>query len=61
MSQYFIEIKALVDNIARGGQKIVIEDIILYTLNGLPNQYPLFKAIIRTKLTLLSLRDLYSL
>lgn len=48
------------DNIAAAGAKIDVEDIILYTLNGLPSQYQSFKIAIRTKLTLISLEDLYN-
>lgn len=37
------------------------EDIILYTLNELQSSYNLFKTAIHTKLTLVTLEDLYAL
>ncbi|PKU86312.1 Retrovirus-related Pol polyprotein from transposon TNT 1-94 [Dendrobium catenatum] len=61
MQQYFTQIKNLVDNIVAAGSKIDNEDIILYTLNGLPTIYNPFKAAIRTSLTPISLENLYSL
>lgn len=51
MSQYLINIKTLVNNISAIGVNIDVEDIILCTLNGFPNQYNAFKIAIRTKLT----------
>lgn len=61
MVQYLTEIKILVDNIGLTGAKIDVEDIVLYTLNGLPSQYQSFKIAIRTQLNLINLKDLYSL
>lgn len=61
MSQYLTKIKkikTLVDNISLAGVKLDVEDIILYTLNELPPQYQLFKAVIYTKLTPMSLEDM---
>lgn len=49
------------DNIVAVGASIDVEDIILYTLNEIPSQYNAFKTAIRTKLTPVSLADLYSL
>lgn len=61
MSQYLSDIKSKVDLIAAAGSPIDIEDIIYYTLNGLPTSYQSFKVAIRTNLQSLSLDDLYSL
>ncbi|KAI0507419.1 hypothetical protein KFK09_013544 [Dendrobium nobile] len=61
MLQYLTNIKTLVDNIAAAGSPIDNEDILLYTLNGLPPQYQAFKTSIRTTLTPVALEDLYSL
>lgn len=61
MQQYLTQIKNLVDNIAAAGFKIDTEDVILYTLNGLPTIYNSFKTAIRTSLTPISLDILYSL
>lgn len=61
MTQYLTVIKMLVDNIAIVRAKFDIEDIILYTLFRLPPQYKSFKMAICTKLTPISLEDLYSL
>ncbi|PKU64546.1 Retrovirus-related Pol polyprotein from transposon TNT 1-94 [Dendrobium catenatum] len=61
MQQYLTQIKHIVDNIAAAGSKIDNEDIILYTLNGLPTIYNSFKTAIRTSLTPISLEDFYSL
>ncbi|KAL0904327.1 hypothetical protein M5K25_026419 [Dendrobium thyrsiflorum] len=61
MQQYLNNIKTLVDNIAAAGLKIDAEDILLYTLNGLPPSYKAFKTSIRTKVSPISLENLYSL
>ncbi|KAI0497789.1 hypothetical protein KFK09_021024 [Dendrobium nobile] len=61
MVQYLSEIKQRVDVISAAGSTIEPEDIILYTLNGLPSSYNAFKTSIRTKLHLISLDDLYAL
>ncbi|KAI0520206.1 hypothetical protein KFK09_007677 [Dendrobium nobile] len=61
MQQYLTQIKNLVDNIAAAGSTIDTEDIILYTLNGLPTIYNPFKTAIRTSLNPISLDILYSL
>ncbi|KAI0493655.1 hypothetical protein KFK09_023776 [Dendrobium nobile] len=61
MTQYLMEIKSLVDQIAAVGSVIDTEDIILYILNGLPGSYQAFKTSIRTMLTPISLDNLYPL
>ncbi|KAI0531254.1 hypothetical protein KFK09_000807 [Dendrobium nobile] len=61
MTNYLLEIKSKVDLIAAAGCQIDPEDVILYTLNGLPATYQAFKTAIRTNLQPLSLDDLYSL
>lgn len=59
--QYLTKIKVLVNNIASVGARVDIEDIILYSLNGLSSQYYSFKTMIRTHLNLINLEDFYSL
>ncbi|PKU77505.1 5'-3' exoribonuclease 2 [Dendrobium catenatum] len=61
MQQYLTQIKNLVDNIAAAGSTLDTEDIILYTLNGLPALYNPFKTAIRTSQHPISLDVLYSL
>ncbi|KAI0524985.1 hypothetical protein KFK09_004375 [Dendrobium nobile] len=61
MSQYLLAIKAIVDSIAATGSPLDPEEVIFYTLNGLPPQYQAFKTSIRTNLQPLSLDDLYTL
>lgn len=61
MTQYLSAIKAKVDEITSAGATIDIEDIILYTLNGLPSSYNAFKTVIKTNLSPISFDDLYSL
>ncbi|KAL0920813.1 hypothetical protein M5K25_009983 [Dendrobium thyrsiflorum] len=61
MTQYLQQIKSLVDNIDATGSQVDTEDIIIYTINGFPNSYQAFKTSIQTKLTPISLEDLYSL
>lgn len=59
MSQYLTEIKILVDHIL-AVKSTVHEDIIIYTLNGLPTQYQSFKTFIRSNLNPITLDDFYS-
>ncbi|KAL0929070.1 hypothetical protein M5K25_001010 [Dendrobium thyrsiflorum] len=59
--QYLTDIKAKVDALAAAGASIDPEDIILYTLNGLPATYQSFKAVIRNQLQPISLDDFYAL
>ncbi|KAI0486577.1 hypothetical protein KFK09_029348 [Dendrobium nobile] len=61
MTQYLSLVKSKVDAINAAGSSIDTEDIILYTLNGLPATYNAFKTSVRTNLQPLSLDDLYSL
>ncbi|KAI0500580.1 hypothetical protein KFK09_018794 [Dendrobium nobile] len=61
MTQYLLEVKSKVDAIAATGHVIDAEDVILYTLNGLPSSYQSFNTAIRTNLQPISLDDLYSL
>ncbi|PKU73790.1 Retrovirus-related Pol polyprotein from transposon TNT 1-94 [Dendrobium catenatum] len=61
MAQYLLSIKSLVDAIAATGSPLDPEEVIFYTLHGLPSQYQAFKTSIRTNLQPLSLDDLYTL
>ncbi|XP_020695100.2 uncharacterized protein LOC110108686 [Dendrobium catenatum] len=61
MQQYLSQIKNIVDNIAAAGTKIDPEDVVLYTLNGLPPSYNSFKTAIRTSPLPVDLNNLYSL
>ncbi|KAI0492110.1 hypothetical protein KFK09_026375 [Dendrobium nobile] len=61
MFQYLTDIKAKVDTIAASGSSIDTEDIILYTLNGLPASYQSFKVVIQNQLQPISLDDFYAL
>ncbi|KAL0928117.1 hypothetical protein M5K25_002358 [Dendrobium thyrsiflorum] len=61
MTQYLLDIKAKVDSLAAAGAPMDVEDVIHYTLNGLPSTYQAFKTAIRTNLQPLSLDDLYTL
>ncbi|PKU76837.1 Retrovirus-related Pol polyprotein from transposon TNT 1-94 [Dendrobium catenatum] len=61
MQQYLAKIKQLVDSIAASGTKLDPEDIILYTLNGLPAQYNSIKTYIRSSSLPADLDSLYSL
>ncbi|PKU72370.1 hypothetical protein MA16_Dca025573 [Dendrobium catenatum] len=61
MTQYLLEIKTVIDQIAATGSSVDAEDIIHHILNGLPQSYQSFKTAIRTMLTLLSLDQLYPL
>lgn len=47
------------DNIVIAWATIDIEDIILYILNGLKSRYNALKIVIHTKLTPISLEDMY--
>ncbi|KAL0908405.1 hypothetical protein M5K25_022899 [Dendrobium thyrsiflorum] len=61
MTDYLSTVKRLMDNIGAAGGTVDPGEIILYILNGLPTNYKAFKTSIRTKLTPISLDDLYSL
>ncbi|XP_020691541.1 uncharacterized protein LOC110106119 [Dendrobium catenatum] len=61
MQQYLSQIKNIVDNIVAAGTKIDPEDVVLYTLNGLPPSYNSFKTAIRTSPLPADLKNLYSL
>lgn len=61
IARYLIEIKIVIDHIASFRPTVDVEDIIFYTINGLPSTYNAFKIVIHTKLTPISLEDLYSL
>ncbi|PKU68904.1 Retrovirus-related Pol polyprotein from transposon TNT 1-94 [Dendrobium catenatum] len=61
MVQYLFEIKGKVDAIAAAGSAIEEEDIIHYTLNGLPITYQSFKIVIRTHPNPISIDDFYSM
>ncbi|PKU84488.1 hypothetical protein MA16_Dca003001 [Dendrobium catenatum] len=61
MSQYLLAVKSIVDAIAATGSPLDPEEVIFYTLSGLPAQHQAFKIAIRTNLQPLSLDDLYML
>uniref|UniRef100_A0A5B7CDP5 Putative retrovirus-related Pol polyprotein n=1 Tax=Davidia involucrata TaxID=16924 RepID=A0A5B7CDP5_DAVIN len=61
MEAYLDQIKQYVDRLASAGTPIPTEDIVLYTLNGLPSEYASFKTSIRTKSEPISVTDLNSL
>ncbi|KAI0515759.1 hypothetical protein KFK09_008426 [Dendrobium nobile] len=61
MSQYLLTVKSKVDAISAAGSNLDPEDVILYTLNGLPATYQAFKTAIRTNLQPITLDDLYTL
>ncbi|PKU82967.1 Retrovirus-related Pol polyprotein from transposon TNT 1-94 [Dendrobium catenatum] len=61
MPQYLLAVKSIVDAIVATGSPLDPEEVIFYTLNGLPVQYQSFKTAIRTNLQPLSLDDLYTL
>ncbi|PKU69917.1 Retrovirus-related Pol polyprotein from transposon TNT 1-94 [Dendrobium catenatum] len=61
MTQYLLAVKATVDSLAAAGSPVDVEDVIHYTLNGLPNTYQAFKTAIRTNLRSMSLDELYTL
>ncbi|PKU82500.1 hypothetical protein MA16_Dca005505 [Dendrobium catenatum] len=61
MQQYLTQVKTRVDSIAASGSKVDPEDIMLYTLNGLPAAYNPFKTFIRNSQTPSDLDSLYSL
>ncbi|KAI0492290.1 hypothetical protein KFK09_026560 [Dendrobium nobile] len=61
MTQYFTEIKKIVDHIASAGSSVDPEDVMIYILNGLPPAYQSFTTTIRTMQGSLSLDSLYAL
>ncbi|XP_020675574.1 uncharacterized protein LOC110094647 [Dendrobium catenatum] len=61
MSQYLIEIKKIVDQIASAGSTVDSEDVMIYILNWLPPSYQPFTASISTMQTSLTLDNLYVL
>ncbi|XP_020677738.1 uncharacterized protein LOC110096231 [Dendrobium catenatum] len=61
MVQYLSVIKQKIDAITAAGSSVPTEDIILYTLNGLPPTYQGFKTALRTQLQPINLDDFYSL
>ncbi|PKU80139.1 Retrovirus-related Pol polyprotein from transposon TNT 1-94 [Dendrobium catenatum] len=61
MSQFLLTVKTKVDAIAATGSPLTSEEVIFYTLNGLPAQYQAFKTAIRTNLQPISIDDLYTL
>lgn len=61
MMQYLSDIKAKWDTMAISGSPLSLEDIILYTLNGLPTTYQAFKTAIHTNLQPINLDDFYAL
>ncbi|PKU76806.1 Retrovirus-related Pol polyprotein from transposon TNT 1-94 [Dendrobium catenatum] len=61
MTQYLLDVKSKVDALASAGAPIDVEDVIHYTLNGLPNTYQAFKTAIRTNMRSVSVDELYTL
>ncbi|PKU65026.1 Retrovirus-related Pol polyprotein from transposon TNT 1-94 [Dendrobium catenatum] len=61
MSQYLLDVKSKVDALAAAGSHLDAEEVIHYTLNGLPSTYQAFKTAIRTNLRPVTLDELYTL
>ncbi|KAI0498995.1 hypothetical protein KFK09_019895 [Dendrobium nobile] len=61
MTQYLQQIKTIVDNISFAGATIDQEDVLLYTMNGLPPSYNALKTTIRAMQSPMDLDTLYSL
>ncbi|XP_028548626.1 uncharacterized protein LOC110093684 [Dendrobium catenatum] len=61
MTQYMQQIKNIVDNISSAGSEIDQEDVLLYTMNGLPPSYNALKTTIRAMQSPMDLDTLYSL
>lgn len=61
MTQYLSKIKSKCDVIAVFRSTLSLEDIVFYTLNGLPSSYQNFKTSIQTNLNLISLDDFFAL
>ncbi|PKU59088.1 Retrovirus-related Pol polyprotein from transposon TNT 1-94 [Dendrobium catenatum] len=61
MSQYLLDVKSNVDALAAAGSHLDAEEVIHYTLNGLPSTYQAFKTAIRTNLRPVTLDELYTL
>lgn len=59
MNQYLTEVKAQIKNIIAVGSVIDIENIILYTLNGLSSRFQAFKIAIWTSFSPISLEYMY--
>ncbi|PKU72184.1 Retrovirus-related Pol polyprotein from transposon TNT 1-94 [Dendrobium catenatum] len=60
MMQYLSDIKGKCDAIASSGTPLDPEDVIMYTLNGLPPAYQAFKTYIRTNLQPMNIDDFYA-
>lgn len=61
VDDYLIRIKEIVDKLATVAVKIDDEDVLLYTLNGLPVEYNSFRTSIRTRRESVSLDELHAL
>ncbi|KAL6195817.1 hypothetical protein ACLB2K_031435 [Fragaria x ananassa] len=60
IDKYFLRIKHARDQLGLVGVQIVDEDIIVVTLNGLPNEYSMIKTVIRARDTRISLKDFHA-
>ncbi|KAL6202951.1 hypothetical protein ACLB2K_026655 [Fragaria x ananassa] len=60
IDKYFLRIKLARDQLRLVGVQIVDEDIIVVTLNGLPNEYSIIKTMIRARDTRISLKDFHA-
>lgn len=61
MMEYLSEIKSKCNGISTLGSILSIEDVVLYTLNGVPSGYQDFKTVIRTNLQPIGFDDFYAL
>lgn len=61
IDDYLVRIKDLVDKLATVSVTIDDEDILLYTLNGLPTEYNSFRTSIRTRSESVTLDELHAL
>ncbi|XP_028556243.1 uncharacterized protein LOC110114731 [Dendrobium catenatum] len=60
-NKYLLDVKSKVDALATAGAPVEVENVIHYTLNGLPNTYQALKTAIRTNLRSVSLDEIYAL
>ena len=61
IDEYVKKIKHIVDSLATVCSPVDDEDIIIYTLNGLPPEYGPFRTSIRTRSALMLLEELHVL
>lgn len=61
MFEYLQQIKSISDTLTAISSPLDTEDLILYTLNGLPANYHAFKTAIRTRHQPITIEELHSL